>query len=182
MSNLRLPNQLHDRVIIDWLDMGKDQIYVLLDNGEDQIYVLPDVDADIGQDQIATAMDGIDGNKKIWPEAKEGAKYEIEILPTIRKIGKTKFMHGARGLDSVWTDWIPQWRANVLPDEEKTEKTKKKNWKPKKFQLRSNLCGAWNIGLDRRDNGMELETRVPLEDQIFVLPEKWEHKTFGARA
>ena len=45
--------------------MGKDQIYVLLDNGEDQIYVLPDVDADIGQDQIATAMDGIDGNKKI---------------------------------------------------------------------------------------------------------------------
>ena len=56
-----------------------------------------------------------------------------QILPTIRKIGKTKFMHGARGLDSVETDWIPQWRANVLPDEEKTEKTKKKTENPKSF-------------------------------------------------
>ena len=76
--------KLMNSYFLDWLDMGKDQIFVLpdvdADNGEDQIYVLPDVDADIGQDQIATAMDGIDGNKKIWPEAKEGAKYEIEVI------------------------------------------------------------------------------------------------------
>ena len=77
--------KLMNSYFLDWLDMGKDQIFVLpdvdADNGEDQIYVLPDVDAGRHWPRSICHCKGWNWRKqKNMTEAKEGAKYEIEVI------------------------------------------------------------------------------------------------------